>query len=477
LNKEEQKRELSKIATSIFNFLPLVKIQEPGALALDYELWGHLRDFYINLDRYRLTILIKSKQIGISWALATRVLYRLMTRPGANILEISKGKDEARDLLGKTQIIYNNLPEWLKDTYVPDPNSSERFGFKAIGSTVTAFASTEDSGLGHTSDWVIHDEGDFHDYFETNLGHTLATVADSNDRELTIVSTVDENRSDTDFQLFFKAALGNRNSFHAMFYPYNVRPNRDEAWLQERMKEYEATPWVIGKNFPRTIEEALSPVSTKSCFDKERLDALWYNTIEKPDVEQGFIYILYPPRAGTQYVGGVDVGEGVGLDYSCLTIIGKQGLQSEVVAVIYTNEVGTDLFAYECDKLCRKYHNALLGVENNSLGVAVTNKLVELGYPNLYYGKNKKVGWTTGQSNKQTGIVELIQSINDGSLITRFKPQVKEMMEYQWVKGKPGPTGKTHGDTVMSLMIGNQMLKEVYTVRPATMYINGVKIR
>jgi hypothetical protein len=88
----------------------------------------------------------------------------------------------------------------------------------------------------------------------------------------------------------------------------------------------------------------------------------------------------------------------------------------------------------------------------------------------------EKLGWTTGERNKQTGIVELVESINDGSLDTKFRPQVKEMMEYQWVNGKPVPTGATHGDTVMSLMLAHQMLRRVKTTARASMYVGGVKV-
>jgi len=370
-----------------------------------------------------------------------------------------------------------------------EPDSLSQFGFQHMGSVVKALPSTVDAGIGETAGWVIHDEADFHDFFKVNLGHTLATVSDSPDRQLTAVSTIDETKTDSDFQLLHKAAMEGKNGFHPMFFSYNVRPNRDEAWLEERRKENESTPWVVGKNYPRTIEEALSPISAQSCFKKEVLDRLWEDRLENPEMRQGFIYILCKPAVGTQYVAGVDVGEGVGLDYSVLTIVGKRGLSSEVVAVIYTNDVATDLFAYYAVELCREYFKPLLGIENNSLGVAVTNKVVELGYTNLYSSSaeekkkkgipvtgTEKVGWTTGEKNKQIALVELVDSVNNGSLITRFSPQIKELMEMQWVKGKPVPAGKTHGDTVISLMLANQMLKQAKGLFKPSLYVRGKRI-
>jgi len=477
LSKKEQEEIIIKIGIDPFEFLKYVKIQEPGELALSYESWPHLVEFYQSLERYKLISLLKSKQIGVSWALAIRVLRRLYTTPGANILELSSGEKEAQKLLNKSKIVYHNLPEWMQ-IYTLEPNSTEQFGFKEMRSLVVALPSTEKAGIGETSDWVIHDEADFHEYFETNLGHTMATVADNPSRKLTVVSTTDKTKPDSPFKQLHKAARSGSNNFHAMFFPYDARPGRDEEFLEDQKRQNESTPWVVEANYPISEEEALSPQSAQSCFKKEVLDRLWDNATKNSETRQGFIHILCPPRVGIPYAAGVDVGEGVGLDYSVLTIVGKEGLSSEVVALIYTNELATDLFAYECDKLCREYFNLLLAVENNAIGVAVMNKLVELGYPNLYYSddKRQKAGWTTGEKNKYTATVELVQVINNGSLITKFRPQIKEMMEYQWVNGKPVPTGKTHGDTVISLMLANQMLKRVGIRQKATLFVGGRRI-
>ena len=488
MNKREQLFEGERCRQSIFHFLKYVKIKEPGELAVDYILWPHLVDFYKQLANERFIDLIKSKQIGISWALAIQALWEIYYIDGWPVLEFSRGQVESQSLLAKSKIVYDNLPDWMK-IYTLEPNSTERFGFKEMGSEITAFPSTETAGIGKTAGRVIHDESDFHEYYEVNLSHTRATVADSPQRKLVSVSTVDKTKPDSYFKNHWKDARDDKNGFKALFYGYDVRPNRDEVFYQAMVRENEATPWVVEANYPRTADEALSPQSATSCFKKERMDKLWDSTENPSETRQGFIYIFSEPRVGIRYVAGVDVGEGVGLDYSSLTILGKDGLNSEVVAQIYTNKLATDLFAYEIDKLCAEYYDPLLAVENNSIGVAVLNKLSELGRRNMFSSEVtrktnvgskltgiEKLGWTTGEKNKQTGIVELVESINDGSLDTRFKPQVKEMMEYQWVNGKPVPTGATHGDTVISLMLAHQMLKRVKTTAKASMYVAGRKV-
>ncbi len=479
MNITEKRKEIARICANPFAFLEYVKIQEPGQLRADYILWEHLRDFFINLEKYNLIDLIKAKQIGISWALAIHALRKIMTVEGMNVLEISKGEKEAQSLLSKSKIVFNNLPDWIKEEpdYALEYDSSEKFGFKALHSRITAFSTTETAGLGETAGLVIHDESDFHEFYETNLSHTTATVADDPKRQLLSVSTVDKTKPDSYFKKHWKEAYAGLNGFKALFYGYDVRPGRDEAFYQRLVDANQSTPWVVEANYPRTAEEALSPQSAQSCFKKEVLDRLWEETIN-PEVRQGFIYILHPPRVGTQYVGGVDVGQGVGLDFSVTSIVGKSGVSSEVVAVIYSNKIDTASFAYETDALCREYFKPLLCIDNIGIGQAVVGKLVELGYPNLYYSDEKrtKVGWALTRPNKRELVSKLIQSIDDGSLITKFRPQVKELMEYQWINNYPEPTGSTHGDTVISLLLAHQMLPHVGIAQEASMYLDGQKL-
>jgi len=480
LSKQEKTEVMGRIWDSVLNFLPYVRIETPGKLALRYEVWEHIRDFFWHLENFKLIDLIKSKKIGISWALAVYALWKIYTVEGWEVLEFSKGDLEAKQLLDKSKVIYNNLPKWMQ-LYTLEPNSASQFGFKESRSVITAYPSTDTAGVGKTGGTVIHDEAEFHDFYEVNLSHTRATIADTLSGQLISVSTVDYTKMDSYFQRHWKAGEGSgypeagQNGFKSIFYGALSRPDRNEEWYQQLVKENKDTPWVVHKNYPRTIEEALSPIAAVSCFNEKVLRDLWDNATEG-EVRQGFIHIFYPFMVGTQYAAGIDVGEGVGKHYSVLTIVGKRGLSAEVVAVIYSNSIGTDSFAFECDRLCRDYNCPLLIVDNIGVGRAVIDKLVELGYPKLYKMNEKKYGWAFTRPNERELLVKLVERVNNRSLITRFKPQIKEMMEYQWVNDFPEPTGRTHGDTVSSLMLAVAKLDSIGQVIEPHMYVGGQKI-
>ena len=117
-------------------------------------------------------------------------------------------------------------------------------------------------------------------------------------------------------------------------------------------------------------------------------------------------------------------------------------------------------------------------MDNIGIGRAVSDKLVGLGYPNLYYQDKdrKKVGFALSRSNKRELVVKLVERINNGSLATRFAPMIRELMEYQWVNGYPEPTGKTHGDTIIALAFAAMLLDKIGVPQKASMFVGGRKV-
>lgn len=456
-------KEIVKIGIDIFEFLKYVKIQEPGQLKKEYELWPFLVDLHREMEGHSRIDIIKSKKIGVTWAVCARAVWLIYTRPGWRVLVYSKGRDYTKEIIDRCRVIYRNLPSELQ-VFRCEPDAAESFGFmetvdgRPWGSVIVSYPSTPDAGIGEDAGTVFHDEADFHEYWAINHKHSSATVRDTVGGQIINVSTVDWTKTDSDFVQHWKDARDGKNGYRALFYGWDVRPGRDEEFYRQIERENENEPWVTQKNYPRTIEDAITPIKAISCFKPDILQELSANASEPIEVRQGYINIFYPPQVGTQYIAGIDVGEGVGLDYSVMVIVGKRGLNAEVVAVIYTNEVGTDSFAYECDKLGREYYNCLINFDNIGVGRAVADKLQELGYPRLYReldkeGKPKKLGYAMTKPNKYVLTTKLVELVNSRKLVTKFKPMIKEMEEYQWIKGNPTPTGRTHADTITALQL------------------------
>ena len=112
---------------------------------------------------------------------------------------------------------------------------------------------------------------------------------------------------------------------------------------------------------------------------------------------------------------GMDVGEGVGADYTVIQVIcDKTG---EVVAVYRSNRVRAEMAGIDAYLLGAWYNFGLLGIERNGPGLA-TLAVCErgmadypqvTGYPNLYYHtftdrktleETRRLGWITNKATK-----------------------------------------------------------------------------
>jgi len=453
MDNTEIAQKLLQIAGNPLEFLEYVYIRDPLRGRIKFEQWNHLLDALTVFLAFPLVIILKARQIGVSWLLAAYAVWTILTKPLANVLLISKGEREAGELLSKCKFIYQNLPDYLQQSLSYD--SASCIGLSKMESKITALPCTGTAGIGEAATLVICDEWDKWDVEiqESNFASLKPTIDAGG--QFIGVSTVDKYKVDSLFKQIFREALAGHNNFKGLFYPWNIRPGRDSNWYKKQELDY--PDYLLKQEYPSTVEEALSPLTGKSIFRPEALERLLNNTIAPTEIRRGYVHIIHPPEVGVRYVGAVDVGEGVGLDYSVYNIVGTKGMQSEVCAVIYSNEIKTDLFAYEIYRLWEEYYKHLLAVENNSLGIAVLNKLVELGCSNLYKTK-EKLGWTTTAQTRETGLVELSQDIDNGSLITRFRPQVLELMNFYFKDGRPQAARGGHDDLVMSLMIANQII-------------------
>ena len=475
-NIKERIDEYSDIRKNPLKFLKYVKILDQNLGVIDFVIWPHLEEVMGLFTSEKRLIFLKARRLGFSWLAAAYAVWVIYTRPGARVLLTSQGQDEAKELLEKCIFIYDNLPKRFH-IFKVFPRGAEAFGLEKTldgrvhNSRIHALSSTINAGSGYGATLVIADELDKHEFAAQNF-QTIKPTLDGGGQYIGIYTVV-KKTPDSFAKNLWRDGNDGKNGFTARFYGWRTRKERDDAWYEREEKEYMSLPEkgrsAMEAENPDTWQEALSPMSTTSCFKRDVLDLLWDNRTE-PETKQSFIHIFKKWQPGYLYGAGVDVAEGVRLDYSVLTILGRFGLQSEVVALIYSNEIPTNLFTYSIEELCKEYKNPLLFVENNGLGDSVISRLLESNYPKLYYtgkeaGKEGKAGWTSSGGKyggrKKLAFDTLVNDVNEGNVITRFSPQIQELMEYQYLpNGKFEPTGKTHGDTVISLMLANLALGE-----------------
>lgn len=381
----------------------------PGRGAIPFVLWPHLEEVITDLETNRLIVWLKARQIGASWMLAAYALWKTMYNPGSVVLLFSQGEDESKKLLAKCKFIYSNLPEQLRNHMYSD--NQQLMQFDKQGSWyMQALPSTEKAGRSVTASMVIFDEADFHEYLDASFGAVMPTIGDS-DAQMIMVSTSDYKKQETRFKQTYLEAPG--NGFYKMFYSWDVRPNRDEDWYEERKKEY-ADPYQFEKEYPNNDIEALSPPSSLMAFNREALQAMWSETTE-PRQRDGVIRIWKEFAPRKRYVAATDTSHGVGQDYSVTVILDHQ--TGEIVASICNNTLDPTALANQSMDLLSRYDNPVWVIEDNDWGIATINAAKDMRYPKIYWRDKKNAGWKTTSRNRFDLWDDFIWAVNNRQIV------------------------------------------------------------
>lgn len=232
-----------------------------------FEPWAHLNQVANRLQARENLVILKARQLGISWLIAAYALWVAMFQEYARVLCISKGQLEADELLAKMWRIYEHLPWYLKEfAPVTKHNISHpaRLEF-SNGAEIIALPSTEDAGRSFTATLVLCDEAAFHPWGETNFSAYQPTLDGGG--QLVLVSTA--NGSTGFFaRMYRNAKRAGASSFRALFIPWWARPSRqrhvegqptgeaDPGWLETQRADYAATPAKFQQEFPSNEVEA-----------------------------------------------------------------------------------------------------------------------------------------------------------------------------------------------------------------------------
>lgn len=255
-------------------------------------------------------------------------------------------------------------------------------------------------------------------------------------------------------------ALSGENSFYPILLPWNVHPDRDLAWFEK--EKLDMTPKEIAQEY-----ECDFLASGETFIDQMFLNN--YESIIKDPKEKrhhGDLWIWVDPDYSMQYIVAADVARGDGADYSAFHVICVE--TTEQVAE-FKGKLPTREFAHLLMAIASEYNNALLSVENSSIGWDVVNEILEKGYQNFYHSPRGNVdmsmeaysrrvennqtvpGFSIGQAIRPLVISKMESYIRDRVLTFYSKRLLNELRTFVWIHGKPQAMKGYNDDLVMSI--------------------------
>ena len=195
-----------------------------------------------------------------------------------------------------------------------------------------------------------------------------------------------------------------------------------------------------------------------------------HSLISEPEYRTGFdrnfwIWEKYVEEAS--YLLVADVARGDGADNSVFHIIKLETM--EVVAE-YQGKPNLDMYSQMLYSAGSEYGNCLLVVENNGIGISILEKLITLGYPNLYYSIKSThefveaiqaesmdravAGFTTSIKTRPLIVAKLEEFIRNKMIKCYSSRMINEVKTFIWQNGKPQAMRSYNDDLVMALAIG-----------------------
>ena len=317
------------------------------------------------------SIILKSRQLGISTLSAGYSLWLMLFHKDKNVLCIATKQETAKNMVTKVRFMYENLPSWLKIDTIENNKLSLKLG---NGSQIKAVAASSDAGRSEAVSLLLVDEAAFID----NIGEiwasaqqTLATGGGA------IVLSTPYGTGNWFHQTWVKAESG-ANDFLPIKLPWYVHPERDEDW-RKRQDELLGDPRLAAQECDCDFS-----TSGDTVFYSEWIEFIETTTIKDPLERRGAdrnLWVWEPADYSRDYMVVADVARGDGKDFSAAHVI---DIETNTQVAEYKGQLTPKEFGMFLIGLASEYNQALLVVENASVGWATIETIMENGYKNFY---------------------------------------------------------------------------------------------
>jgi hypothetical protein len=456
LTKKEILKEIIKCGKDPVYFLKnYARISHPLKGQILFNLFDYQEDLLQDFNDYRFNVINKGRQLGISTLTAGYIVWMMLFHKNKTVLVMATKFETAGNLVRKVKSIMKNLPDWIS---ISDITADNRTSFElSNGSSIKAASTSGDAGRSEALSLLVLDEAahiDGLDGLWTGLYPTLSTGG-----RCIAIST--PNGVGNWFHKTCVAAENNDNDFNLTTLMWWVHPERDREWFDKETRNMSKRQIAqeLECNFNTSGETVISPE------DMEWLDSL----VEEPKHRTGFdrnFWLWKEKDPSCSYLLCADVARGDAVDFSTFHIV-----ELETMDVIgeYKGKPTPDLYANMLNQVGREFNNAMLVVENNSIGYTVLDKLQEAGYPNIYYSTKSTheyveqylaeqrssvtAGFTNSMKTRPLIIAKLEEFIRNKMIKVHSSRLINELRTFVWQGGKPRAMRGYNDDLVMALAI------------------------
>lgn len=198
-------------------------IQHPLRGRILFHLYPFQETVLRHFQENPYSIILKSRQLGISTLGAGYALWLMLFHKDKNVLTLATTQATARNLVSKVQFMYENLPSWLRI----DAEEKNKLSLRlSNGSKITAKSSNSDAARSEAVSLLLIDEAAFID----NIGETWASAQQTLATGGGAIVLSTPYGTGNWFHQTWVRAEAKENEFLPIKLPWYVHPERDQVW-------------------------------------------------------------------------------------------------------------------------------------------------------------------------------------------------------------------------------------------------------
>ena len=368
---EDQIREIAKCMDDpvyfIQNYIKIVNIDEG---LVPFNMYKFQEKMVHTFHNNRFSICKLPRQSGKSTTIIAYLLHQVVFNDNINVAILANKSSTARDLLGRLQLAYENLPKWLQQGVLNWNKGSLEL---ENGSKILAAATSSSAIRGGSFNIIFLDEFAFvpANIAEMFFSSVYPTISSGTKTKMIIVST--PHGMNMYYKLWIDA-INKQNDYVPIEVHWSEVPGRDEKWKEDTIRN--TSPEQFQQEFEceflGSVDTLISPAKIKA-------------TPYIPAItSQNGLQMFKKPEKDRLYVTTVDVARGTGRDYSAFAVIDVTKIPYEIVATYKNNEIKPHVFPSIIENVSKGYNHAHILCEVNDIGQQIAEILqMELEYDNM----------------------------------------------------------------------------------------------
>ena len=464
-SKEEVAEYLKCAGDPIYFIRTYIRIVSLDEGVIPFAMYDFQEAMVQKFHDHRFNIAKLPRQSGKSTIVTAYLLWYVLFNDNVNIAILANKAPTAREMLGRLQLSYENLPKWLQQGIVGWNKGSLEL---ENGSKILASSTSSSAVRGMSFNIIFLDEFAFvpNHIAEQFFASVYPTISSGKSTKVIIIST--PHGMNQFYKLWHDAERGS-NNYVATEVHWSQVPGRDAAWKQQTIENTSEAQFRVEFEceFLGSVDTLISP---------SKLRVMPY---EDPLKEKRGLAVYENVIEDHNYIITVDVSRGIGGDYSAFCVLDTTTIPYSLVARYKNNAIKPIVLPNIIVDVAKNYNNAYVLCEVNDIGGQVADIIqYDLEYENLlmaamrgragqqlgqgFSGKKTQLGVKMSTAVKQVGCYNIKALIEDDKLLIKDYDTIAELTTFIQKGNSFQAEDGCHDDLAMCLVIFAWMAMQEY---------------